>query len=355
MSNVKEIKFFLGSNTKKGFVPLFDELRDPIKGKKLYILKGGPGTGKSTLMKRIGKAIINKGHNVEYIPCASDPESLDAIIDYDSKITLVDGTAPHTLDPKFPGAYDSIINLGEAWNEKILLKNKKKIMELTNKISNYHSSATSSIAAAANLLDDNRNIASNYVNINTIDSLAKKFKNEFKDVDTGKERKRLLSAISVGKTAFLKDTITTICKKLYIIPDSWGSASNLLLSNLRTMALSMNLDFITCYCSIHSLDKIDHLLFPSTGLGIITANTFHSIGSQNNVLVDTLISPINGIELGIMTNNLSIAQNLITIANNHVDKAKKLHDELEEFYIEAMDFSKIDVIYDNLIKNILNS
>ena len=39
MTDGNYIKFLLGSNTKRGFVSLFDELRDPINGMRLYIIK----------------------------------------------------------------------------------------------------------------------------------------------------------------------------------------------------------------------------------------------------------------------------------------------------------------------------
>ena len=44
---------FLGANTPKGFVSFFDELYNPYDNCSAYIIKGGPGTGKSTLMKAI--------------------------------------------------------------------------------------------------------------------------------------------------------------------------------------------------------------------------------------------------------------------------------------------------------------
>jgi hypothetical protein len=45
--------YFTSANSALGFVSFFE---DNIKElNRLYILKGGPGTGKSTIMKNIGK------------------------------------------------------------------------------------------------------------------------------------------------------------------------------------------------------------------------------------------------------------------------------------------------------------
>jgi Mrp family chromosome partitioning ATPase len=47
-------KFFAAANTEMGFRSLFDEIFAPEKFRRIYILKGGPGTGKSTLMRNLG-------------------------------------------------------------------------------------------------------------------------------------------------------------------------------------------------------------------------------------------------------------------------------------------------------------
>lgn len=88
-------KYFLGANTPSGFVSRFDHLYDPDDGWFAYILKGGPGTGKSTLMKRAAKEACSAQIKTELIYCSSDPHSLDAVIFPEIKVCIVDGTAPH--------------------------------------------------------------------------------------------------------------------------------------------------------------------------------------------------------------------------------------------------------------------
>ena len=58
-----EKHFFAAANTSSGFVSFFDRLFDPKTLKKIYILKGGPGVGKSTLMKNAAKAAEKKGYS----------------------------------------------------------------------------------------------------------------------------------------------------------------------------------------------------------------------------------------------------------------------------------------------------
>ena len=54
-----------------------------------------------------------------------------------------------------------------------------------------------------------------------------------------------------------------------------------------------------------------------------------------------------------MRRNLSSARQLINTASNHISQAKKLHDDLEKYYVTAMNFDKVDKIYDRIINEIL--
>lgn len=414
MKGSKDIRFFLGSNTKRGFVPLFDKLKDPESGHRFYILKGGPGSGKSTLMKRIAKTLEENKHYIEYMPCASDPDSLDAIYDHDAQIVIVDGTAPHTLDPDYPGAYDMIINLGDAWTGDEIEPNKKEIIKLNHEISKCHNMATACIKSAAALLDHNRMIAGEYLNQAAIGELVQAITAKLADVmpeenhkpdsvlsgevsympddnlpgeashrlDTilfdeennihdntlpgkasykldsvlsGEESFRLLSAVTVGRTHFFADTLTSLCPQLYIIEDEWGCASHTVLSAIRDYASRRKLAFITCYCSISIPDKIDHILFPSIGLGITTSNSYHHTTGEAISALNLLMNPVGNYDLESMAKHSAIARDLILAAAGHVAKAKALHDQLEKYYINAMDFTMVDQVYHKLIDDILIS
>ena len=125
--------YFAGGNTARGFHNLYDSNLQGLD--RLFILKGGPGTGKSSLMKKIGNEWLEKGYDIEFLHCSSDNNSIDGVLIPALKVGIVDGTAPHVIEPKAPGAVDEYINLGEAWDARALAIHKNTILKLTNQIS----------------------------------------------------------------------------------------------------------------------------------------------------------------------------------------------------------------------------
>lgn len=95
---MKQTHFFLGANSAEGFYGLYDQLLD-ARLYDLIILKGTPGCGKSTFMRRAAAALEERGLETVYIHCSGDPESLDGVIAPAIRTAIVDGTAPHGTAP----------------------------------------------------------------------------------------------------------------------------------------------------------------------------------------------------------------------------------------------------------------
>ena len=94
------IQYFLGGNTPTGFYSLYHQLSDPERLRAVYIIKGGPGSGKSTLMRRVERHAQASGLKTQQVLCSGDPDSLDALILPELRAALVDGTAPQGVVPK---------------------------------------------------------------------------------------------------------------------------------------------------------------------------------------------------------------------------------------------------------------
>ena len=162
--NANKKYYFASANTCSGFKSYFNCIFNPELLKKIYILKGGSGTGKSYLMNEIAQKAVDKNFSVEYFLCSSDPDSLDGIIISELGTAVIDGTAPHITDPKYPGVIENIINIGNFWDEQKLDNNKEKIFELINKKSIYFGNAYKYLKAANEILESVTDLAKKYIN-----------------------------------------------------------------------------------------------------------------------------------------------------------------------------------------------
>ncbi|MCI9626077.1 MAG: ATPase [Clostridia bacterium] len=98
---MQQREYFLGGNTAKGFFSYYDYLIRQEDAATIYCIKGGPGTGKSSLMKSIAAEAQKRGLDTDLIHCSSDPDSLDGLIIPKLKTAFVDGTSPQAGVPLF--------------------------------------------------------------------------------------------------------------------------------------------------------------------------------------------------------------------------------------------------------------
>ena len=91
--------FFAGANSGDGFQNLFSEIVDLEDTYDLMVLKGGPGVGKATFMREVGRSMEEAGTPVEYLWCSGDPDSLDGVVLPELRCAVVDGTSPHGTAP----------------------------------------------------------------------------------------------------------------------------------------------------------------------------------------------------------------------------------------------------------------
>lgn len=92
----KARRLFPGGNTAFGFHSFYDQIIE-VDAARIFIIKGGPGVGKSTFMKRIGEEMLKYGYDVEFHHCSSDNNSLDGVVIPSLNAALIDGTAPHRV------------------------------------------------------------------------------------------------------------------------------------------------------------------------------------------------------------------------------------------------------------------
>ena len=125
--------YFAGANTAQGFVSAYPNFIREGELDRLFIIKGGSGTGKSSVVRACASEAVRLGAEVTMLLCSSDPSSADAAVmrtPDGRSAAILDGTAPHTLDPEFPGAAGEIVDVGRYWNGAQLRERRGEITAL---------------------------------------------------------------------------------------------------------------------------------------------------------------------------------------------------------------------------------
>lgn len=339
----KSVDFFLGTTTPAGFRGYFEELRrEP--GTQMYLVKSGPGCGKSTLMKRLAQM---SGGPVQCIHCSSDPDSLDGVVFCDKKAAIVDATAPHTLEPAAPGADEVVVSLYHTLDTAALREHKAEIKALFEKNAALRSRAARYITSAGSLVLDSRRTAACSTNFEKVRRYVKRLCARLLP-RTGRqpaEQLRLLSAITPKGPVFYSSTAAALADKAIVFRDEYGAVSRLLLELIRAEALIRGYEIITCPCAMHPDEKIDHIFIPALRLAFLTDNSWHpvSLPGQQSVRCARFLDQENlaGYRARLRFNTRA-AQELIQQAVALMAQAKACHDELESYYRAAVDFGAVE-------------
>ncbi|CAM2749320.1 PRK06851 family protein [Hathewaya histolytica] len=357
--SIKDKRFFLGGNTPLGFYSFFHEIIPLEKANKIICLKGGPGTGKSSIMKKLGEYYKSINHEVEFYHCSSDSSSLDGILIKDLKVAILDGTAPHVVDPKVPGAVDEIINLGEFWNEFEIRKNKDQIINIKNSISKTFDRAYKYLSAAKIIHDDWSNMNSDALNYNKFNFLREDLKNKiFKQPisSLGTCKDLFITAFTpTGIVTFIEDLLEQ-CETTYVLNGPPGTSKDKILEYLKDEALKRGFN-VEAFHNPIAPEELEHIYIPALKLAVISSNEInqtlykgHQIYMENYLNYD-LINCVNEK----IINSKDLFYTLLNKSLSILTEAKKLHDDIEKYYIPNMDFQELDKVHEVIINKITAS
>lgn len=340
-----EIKYFLGANSCEGFYSVFNDCYSAENGWQAFIIKGGPGTGKSSFMRYIVSKAQDKGVITELCPCSSDPDSLDGVIFPTKKIVILDGTAPHIVDPVYPGACEEVFNFGQFWDSNLLKLNRKKIIEITDKNKLLHKTASRYMLATGQLMADNYKTACACTDKKKTATYAQGLCHRYipKGVGEGFEWVRFIQGITPKGVVSYSDTILNNVERMVVIDDEYGSASNIIMNRIREYALASGYEIITLKNPFLPSLLTDHIIIPELSIAFVTENEYmHFDSDMRRIHARRFVNnkQLHFSRERIKFNKKAIRQLLIS-ASETLSRAKAVHDELETHYISAMNFDAL--------------
>lgn len=349
--------YFLGGNTPLGFYSLYHQLSDPAQYQAVYILKGGAGCGKSTLMRRVARHAQAAGYEVIEIPCSGDPDSLDAVILPQLGAAVVDGTAPHVVEPACAGVVERYVDLSRFYNWKELQPLKGDIIAAGNGCSACYKRVYRCLGAAGELLEDVHDRVSS-------DLLTQKLARRARGIiarelkptaaTAGKEFQGFISAVTHKGSITMWETVESQAQRVYELWDSYGLAHDLL-APILAAGLATGHKVVACPDPM-APHRLAHLIFPQLSLAFVTSNS-HTPWPHHpyrrlrlDAMVDREVYRASRPRLRFAQ---KVAQALVEQAVDGLRQAKATHDQLEGYYNPHVDFEGVYQTADQVAEEIL--
>jgi hypothetical protein len=340
-------RFFLGANSAEGFYSLYDGFARPEDGIFLWAIKGGPGCGKSSFMKRIGARAESAGLDVEYISCSGDPDSLDAVYLPQKGVAYADGTAPHVLNIDYPAAGGMYLDIGAFYDTDALVPHLGEIMELNSAYKALYDDAYALLSAAGAV-----GIRPTLMTAQMLEQIKKRAaaavgRETERKGGKGRLQKRFIGAIScLGRVRF-SETAASLCSRFYIVDNALGFAGAYL-SEICRSAQERGADVIYLPDPL-TPDTPEGVILPQAELGFFVRGAIEPPEGAvvRNVRLDALADPA---EVRAAKPALRVASKLrealVSEAVSSLAQAKQLHDELERVYNPHVDFDGVYALAD---------
>lgn len=341
-----ENRFFAASVGGAGFVSRFDTVFAPEKFDTVYIIKGGPGTGKSTFMKKLGEEAERRGLTPEYYFCSSDVASLDGVVIKEKRAAVLDGTAPHVTDPKYVGACGRILDFTAAFDVPRLKEKRGEIERLGAISGEMFSRAYADLRAARVLIAESVRVC----------------RESFLDKKAAAFARRALAGMMRGDVT--EAGLTTVCARgVYRLPtflrkaarvylvDAAGGAGYLFMNEIERSARENGLSAVVSrdpvsadYAESVFFDK-DGVLFTvkrsgdgeSDGEKIKTLNIRRFVGPDGERAARPYLRLLK-----------KLYDASVFAAVGALGEAAAAHSALEKIYVASTDFSVVDGIYEKV-------
>ncbi len=344
--------FFLGGASPHGFKTNFGRIIFE-KGYFTYIIKGTAGCGKSTLMKKIAAAFPDEEKDMFY--CSADPGSLDALLLKERGVIIVDGTSPHVFEPMYPCAYQTIINMNSFIDQNKLFGNRANVAAVTDEYGRWHQRCGRYLSALSSITDDMAQIGGRSLLLGKADGFTERISRKLlpkkQTNSAGNAEYRALSAITPdGFSLFVPRDHT-----IYLLADDLFYGSDRFLRAFEENAVKRGYDVIISASYMHSSPMYEHLIIPEIKTAFISAN-FITSERPDEYRPIRFMRFYDKTELAQKKLRLRFDKGacaeLLAEAVNCLREAKKVHDELEQFYVDAADFAAEERYFYKLVSEI---
>ncbi|MCO5386115.1 MAG: hypothetical protein NHB14_10470 [Desulfosporosinus sp.] len=137
--------YFAEGLTTRGYISLLPNMMPSWK--RAYILLGGPGTGKSTLIKIVGLELLDRGYDIDFLRSVRDPDSMAGFIMPRMGLGMLDAMEVSPLRWQAPGVVEKFTDFSLFCDEVKLEKQRSSIIEIEKRLQELQMTLEEELAA----------------------------------------------------------------------------------------------------------------------------------------------------------------------------------------------------------------
>lgn len=352
------LRYFAACNSENGFHSFYpDVFTEDLS--RIVIIKGGPGTGKSSLMRRAADRAEARGYTVEEIYCSSDPDSLDGIIartEQDS-LAILDGTAPHVTEMTLPGARDEILYVGDFWSSDQLRPQRDAISRDSRTRSDLYCRLYRYLQAAGQCSRNMEAVAEGIFDPTKLQETVTRILSRY-PAGLGFSQRIMLTSSFGMKGAFRFPTFESASDTVIRIRD-WGNISHLFFEEVLRQAQRRHMKVWLSYDPLIPT-HLDGICLPDCRLAFVRAGASENLEDERESSTTRTLS----IKRFMNTDGCRAANPAVLTAQNCRDRLldaalgtlaaiRDIHFRIESRYVAAMDFPALQTFTDTYLNRIL--
>ncbi|KGK85118.1 hypothetical protein DP73_19070 [Desulfosporosinus sp. HMP52] len=137
--------YFAEGLTTRGYISLLPNMMPTWK--RAYVLLGGPGTGKSTLIKVIGLELLDRGYDIDFLRSVRDPDSMAGFVMPQIGLAMIDAMEVSPLRWQAPGVVEKFTDFSKFCDEEKLEKQRSSIIEIEKQLQGLQMSLEDELAS----------------------------------------------------------------------------------------------------------------------------------------------------------------------------------------------------------------
>lgn len=333
---------FTSSNTSQGFRTFLPDLLQNVP--RVFVLKGAPGSGKSTFIRLTGDSFSEQGYEVEFWVSAADPVSPEGVLIPQLGAAIINGSLPSPIEPPYPGASGELIYLGDYWDKDAIKAKREQIIELCDRREAHHRKAEEMLKGAGECRKSISKQTAGYLSTDKLQQMAERLASEILETGSG-EKHYFASAVTAEGMINYMDEISACCTKRYVFRGPIGSGKSVVLEELAARARIKGYSLECYHCGLEA-DSLQMVIIRNLQLALIDAGTLELSVKPWDVVIDMeeCLEGYSEDTAGLAESSESrrAYESLMLEAQKELALSQRALKDLKKIYAVAMDFDALD-------------